>query len=74
MVSGFEGNKAETKAMLPVIEVFMAAQDLPDVTVRPSQIGAGGSPRTLPIRNGSQPSGIDSSMSQSTRFTPRRSS
>ena len=35
MVSAFEGNKAETKTMLPVIEVFMAAHDLPDVTVRP---------------------------------------
>ena len=35
MVSAFEGNKAETKTMLPVIEVFMPAHDLPDVTVRP---------------------------------------
>ena len=35
MVSAFERNKAETKTMLPVIEVFMAAHDLPDVTVRP---------------------------------------
>ena len=35
MVSAFEGNKAEAKTMLPVIEVFMAAHDLPDVTVRP---------------------------------------
>jgi hypothetical protein len=33
MVSAFEGNKAETKTMLPVIEAFMAAHDLPDVTV-----------------------------------------
>jgi transposase len=33
MVSAFEGNKAETKTMLPVIESFMAAYDLPDVTV-----------------------------------------
>ena len=33
MVSAFEGNKAETKTMLPVIEKFMAAHDLPDVTV-----------------------------------------
>ncbi len=33
MVSAFEGNKAETKTMLPVIESFMAAHDLPDVTV-----------------------------------------
>jgi hypothetical protein len=33
MVSAFEGNKAETKTMLPVIEAFMAARDLPDVTV-----------------------------------------
>jgi Transposase DDE domain len=32
-VSAFEGNKAETKTMLPVIESFMAAHDLPDVTV-----------------------------------------
>jgi transposase len=33
MVSAFEGNRAETKTMLPVIETFMAAHDLPDVTV-----------------------------------------
>jgi hypothetical protein len=33
MVSAFEGNKAETKTMLPVIEAFMTAHDLPDVTV-----------------------------------------
>jgi hypothetical protein len=33
MVSAFEGNKAETKTMLPVIEKFMAAHQLPDVTV-----------------------------------------
>ena len=33
MVSAFEGNKAETKTMLPVIEAFMAAHRLPDVTV-----------------------------------------
>ncbi len=33
MVSAFEGNKAETTTMLPVIEAFMAAHDLPDVTV-----------------------------------------
>jgi hypothetical protein len=33
MVSAFEGNKAETRTMLPVIEAFMAAHDLPDVTV-----------------------------------------
>ena len=33
MVSAFEGNKAETKTMLPVIESFMAAHGLPDVTV-----------------------------------------
>ena len=33
MVSAFEGNKAGTKTMLPVIEAFMAAHDLPDVTV-----------------------------------------
>jgi hypothetical protein len=33
MVSAFEGNKAETKTMLPVIEAFMAAHGLPDVTV-----------------------------------------
>jgi hypothetical protein len=35
MVSAFEGNKAETKTMLPVIEVLMAAHGLPDVTVQP---------------------------------------
>jgi len=33
MLSAFEGNRAETKTMLPVIEEFMAAHDLPDVTV-----------------------------------------
>ena len=33
MVSAFEGNKAETRTMLPVIQAFMAAHDLPDVTV-----------------------------------------
>jgi hypothetical protein len=33
MLSAFEGNKAETKTMLPVIKEFMAAHQLPDVTV-----------------------------------------
>jgi DDE family transposase len=33
MVSAFEGNKAETKTMLPVIKSFMAAHQLADVTV-----------------------------------------
>jgi hypothetical protein len=33
MLSAFEGNRAETKTMLPVIERFMAARQLPDVTV-----------------------------------------
>src|SRR3984957_1252494 len=33
MVSAFEGNRAETKTMLPVIRKFMAAHHLPDVTV-----------------------------------------
>jgi Transposase DDE domain len=33
MVSAFEGNKAETKTMLPVIESFMNAHQLPGVTV-----------------------------------------
>jgi hypothetical protein len=33
MVSAFEGNRAETKTMLPVIEKFMSAHKLPDVTV-----------------------------------------
>ena len=33
MVSAFEGNKAETTTMLRVIEAFMAAHRLPDVTV-----------------------------------------
>jgi hypothetical protein len=33
MVSVFEGNRAETKTMLPVIEKFMAAHRLPGVTV-----------------------------------------
>ena len=33
MVHAFEGNMAETKTMLPVIEAFMTAHQLPDVTV-----------------------------------------
>ncbi len=33
MVSAFEGIRAETKTTLPVIEKFMAAHRLPDVTV-----------------------------------------
>jgi len=33
MVSAFEGNKAETRTMLAVIEAFMAAHQRPDVTV-----------------------------------------
>ncbi len=33
MVSAFEGNKAETRTMLPVIEACMTAHQLPDVTV-----------------------------------------
>ena len=33
MISAFEGNRAETKTMLPVITAFMAAHHLPDVTV-----------------------------------------
>jgi hypothetical protein len=33
MVEAFEGNKAETRTMLPVIEAFKAAHDLADVTI-----------------------------------------
>jgi hypothetical protein len=33
IVSAFEGNRAETKTMLLVIEKFMTAHHLPDVTV-----------------------------------------
>ncbi len=33
MVNAFEGNKAETQTMLPVIEAFMTAHALKDVTV-----------------------------------------
>ena len=33
MVEAFEGNKAETKTMLPVIEAFKSAYDLAEVTV-----------------------------------------
>src|ERR1022692_5295206 len=33
MVSAFEGNKGETKTMLPVIREFMTAHQLPDVTI-----------------------------------------
>jgi hypothetical protein len=32
VVSAFEGNRAETKTMLPVIEAFIAAHRLPDAT------------------------------------------
>jgi Transposase DDE domain len=33
MIEAFEGNKAETQTMLPVIEAFMKAHDLADVTI-----------------------------------------
>jgi hypothetical protein len=33
MLSAFEGSKGETKTMLPVIEKFMTARQIPDVTV-----------------------------------------
>jgi transposase len=33
MVSALEGNRAETKTMLPVIESSMAAHQLPEVTM-----------------------------------------
>jgi hypothetical protein len=33
MVSAFEGNKAQATTMLPAIEKFTAAHQLPDVTV-----------------------------------------
>lgn len=33
MVEAFEGNKAETRTMLPVIEAFMTAHDLAEVTI-----------------------------------------
>ncbi|MFF5219569.1 IS1634 family transposase, partial [Micromonospora sp. NPDC000442] len=33
MVNAFEGNKAETTTMLPTIRAFMAAHQLPDVTI-----------------------------------------
>jgi len=33
MLQAFEGNKAETRTMLPAVEAFMAAHRLPDVTV-----------------------------------------
>jgi Transposase DDE domain len=33
MVNAFEGNKAETTTMLPVIQAFMKAHQVPDVTV-----------------------------------------
>jgi transposase len=33
VVEAFEGNKAETKTMLPVIEAFKSAHDLAEVTV-----------------------------------------
>jgi transposase len=33
MAEAFEGNKAETKTMLPVITAFMTADQLTDVTV-----------------------------------------
>jgi transposase len=33
MVNAFEGNTAETTTMLPTIRAFMAAHQLPDVTI-----------------------------------------
>src|SRR6185436_6677672 len=33
MVNAFEGNKAETATMLPTIQAFMQAHQLPDVTI-----------------------------------------
>ncbi len=33
MIEAFEGNKAETKTMLPTITSFMAAHELKDVTI-----------------------------------------
>ena len=57
MVSAFEGNKAETKTMLPVIEAFMAAHQLPDVTVV-ADAGHGVARRT---RRRSRPRGCRSS-------------
>ncbi len=33
MVNAFEGNLTETKTMLPAVEAFMAAHQLPDVTI-----------------------------------------
>ena len=33
MVNAFEGNKAETRTMIPVLTEFMAAHRLPEVTV-----------------------------------------
>lgn len=33
MVHAFEGNRAETRTMLPVVQAFMAAHHLPEVTV-----------------------------------------
>ena len=33
MVAAFEGNRAETKTMLPVVQSFMTVHQLPDVTV-----------------------------------------
>ncbi len=33
MVHAFEGNEAETKTLLPAIEAFMTAHQLPDVTI-----------------------------------------
>jgi hypothetical protein len=35
-VHAFEGNKAETVTILPVIEAFMASHQLPEVTVSPT--------------------------------------
>ena len=33
MAHAFEDNKSETRTMLPVLETFMAAHQLPEVTV-----------------------------------------
>ncbi len=66
MVSAFEGNKAETKTMLPVIESFMAAHRLPDVTVV-ADAGDGAARR---IRSRSRPPGCRSSSACASRTSP----
>ena len=64
-VAAFEGNKAETATMLPVINAFKAAHRLTDITV---VADAGISPK--PTRSPSKPRGCRSSWAPGSRICP----